>query len=347
MAPTTKTWGCCKEEKDDDFSLSCSKCSKMFHCTCVGLDNRIFTPKETACWKCPVCLNMLPEGHKNVSIFRGSKKQAVNPSQQVQIETSLTREDVGEIVESVMSIQFSELLSKVNTSIVSALNSKFKPIQDEIGEMMKAMDHMNEQFEYMRQEHKTTQENIKTLKDENDKLRTTVIDLSGRVNLLEQHARAKNIELQCIPEKQQENVINIVKDLGQAIKCVIDEKHIINCTRVAKLQRDSNRPRSIIVEFVSPRLRDEFIAAAINYNKTNPTNKLNSSILGISGPKSQIYVSEHLSPANKALHAASRIKAKQMNYKFVWVKNGRIFVRKNDASSYIWIKDNNALDKMV
>ncbi|KAJ0175788.1 hypothetical protein K1T71_001384 [Dendrolimus kikuchii] len=354
MTSSNVNWGCCGEGKDEEHHLPCTKCSKIYHLECVGLEIDNITSKKTAAWKCPVCLSLQPRGNKtdntlirNVPATRSYKRVAVNSPPNLQHEPTLTREDVTEIVEGVMSSQFNEMLSKMNSTLLGAFDNKLQPIQDEICEMVKAMDYINVQFEDIRREHKISQDDIKALKSENENLKTTMINLENRLSQLEQHARAKNIELQCVPEKNTENLINIITDLGKVIKCDVNEKNIIKCTRVAKLQRDTNRPRSIIVEFVTPRIRDDFIAGVAKYNKNNPTNKLNSSLIGIPGPKTQIFVAEHLSPTNKSLHAAARLKAKQMNYKFIWIKNGRIFTRKNEESPYIWIKDNSCLDKIV
>ncbi|CAH2097388.1 unnamed protein product [Euphydryas editha] len=79
----------------------------------------------------------------------------------------------------------------------------------------------------------------------------------------------------------------------------------------------------------------------------NENEKLNSSHLGYAGLKSPVYVVEHLSPNNKALHAAARIKAKEMNYKYVWVRNGKIFVRKNEGAELIQIRNKNSLSKII
>lgn len=354
MASHSQKWGCCQEVYEGENFLTCSKCKEMYHFACIGLDENLMTPKKSSSWKCPTCVTQIPKGKKNdntpvrnVNTTRGNKRQAVNSPPISRRDDLLTREDVSDIVQEIIQSQFNDMLSKLNSTLNEALNTKLKPIQNEISEMIKSMEHMNEQFEEVLKEHKNTQEALETLKIENMNLKTTVSDLNIRLNQLEQHSRAKNIELQCVPEKKHENLINIVTEIGKVIKCDINEKNIINCTRVAKIQRDTNRPRSIIVELSNSRLRDEMLAGIIKYNKTNPNNRLNSSLIGIPGVKSMIYAAEHLSPANKSLHAATRIKAKQMQYKFIWVRNGRIYVRKNDESAFIWIKDTSFLDKIV
>lgn len=116
------------------------------------------------------------------------------------------------------------------------------------------------------------------------------------------------------------------------MSCELTENNIHHVTRVAKGDPISSRPKSIVVQFNSPRIRDTFLAASIQYNKTNPEDKLNSHVLGISGKKESIFIAEHLSPTNKMLHAEARNKGKNKNYKFVWVQNGKIFVRKSEGS---------------
>ncbi|CAH2211129.1 jg3024 [Pararge aegeria aegeria] len=74
--------------------------------------------------------------------------------------------------------------------------------------------------------------------------------------------------------------------------------------------------------------------------------KLNTSHLGIPGIKRAIYVMEHLSLKNKKLHAATRLAAKEQKYEYVWIRNGRIFVRKNNESGALWIKNTEALSNL-
>ncbi|CAG4970647.1 unnamed protein product [Colias eurytheme] len=125
-----------------------------------------------------------------------------------------------------------------------------------------------------------------------------------------------------MPEKRNENLYNIVTQLGNVVNCNIGEKDILHCTRVAKSNKSNSRPRSIVVQLMSTKMRDQLLASILKYNQNNPHDKLNSTHLGCETQRSPVYVMEHLSPANKALHAATRIKAKEMGYKYVWVRNG-------------------------
>lgn len=83
---------------------------------------------------------------------------------------------------------------------------------------------------------------------------------------------------------------------------------------------------------VTPQTRDTVVAAVIRFNrsKKRTEDKLNAVYLGFPNNKRPVYVSEHLTLANKKLHAATRATAKEKGYKYVWIRNGRIFIRKNN-----------------
>ncbi|VVC97192.1 unnamed protein product [Leptidea sinapis] len=93
-------------------------------------------------------------------------------------------------------------------------------------------------------------------------------------------------------------------------------------------------------------MRDTLLAACLNYNKSNPENKLNTVDLGIGGNKQQIYVVEHLSPNNRNLQAQARKFKRDHLYKYLWVRNGRVLLRKDDATPAIWVKNSETLSTL-
>lgn len=173
---------------------------------------------------------------------------------------------------------------------------------------------------------------IHRLEEDNKQLHSAISDLTIRLSRTEQHMRENNVEVNGVPEHKSENLVKTIMQLASIVKTSIKEDDIINVTRVAKIDKSSDRPRSIIAKFQSVRHRDSLLAAVAAYNKCNKDDKLNSRHLGLGGPKASVFVSEHLIPSTKALHASTRLKAREMKYKFVWVRNGRVYVRKNEES---------------
>ncbi|KAF9414516.1 hypothetical protein HW555_007590 [Spodoptera exigua] len=61
----------------------------------------------------------------------------------------------------------------------------------------------------------------------------------------------------------------------------------------------------------------------------------------------KVYVCEHLSPDCKYLHAATRLKAKELKFKYVWVKYGRVYMRKDDRAGHILVKNVDFLNNIT
>lgn len=75
---------------------------------------------------------------------------------------------------------------------------------------------------------------------------------------MEQRAQASNVEVQCVPEAKNENVITLIKQLSNSVGFNIQDNEIAHCTRIAQINPKSSRPRSIAVQLSSTLVRDRF-----------------------------------------------------------------------------------------
>lgn len=247
----------------------------------------------------------------------------------------MTLDNVKQLIQEEMDIFF----NKLEKNFTKILETKTKEMFKEINAIKDSVSFINNQYEDLKYELQGKLTQIKELADDNDKLRSTVTDLNNRLNIIEQHTRMSNLEIQCLPEHKSENLPNIILQIGKVTGSNISDSDIHKCTRIAKLNPDSVRPRSVIVKFSCPRTRDKYLAAAIKFNKTNKDEKLNTSHIGIGGEKKPIFIVDHLTPELKKIHASARLTAKKLNYKYVWIKNGRVFLRKMDNSEHIVVKN--------
>lgn len=284
--------------------------------------------------------------------MRAAKRQALGSPDPNSVSATVsdrpvTTRQVRDIVQEVIGKEIGAFVQQITGSFKDILNIELKPIKDDVQELTRAVDHMSNQYDDILKELESTKEKVKVLENDNHSLNVVVDDLKKRINQIEQHARSSNVEIQCVPERKNENLLSIITTLGKAVDCPTAGQNVSHCSRIAKFDSNSSRPRSIVVQFSNPRFRDELLAATIKFNKLrNGQEKLNVSHLGINDLKDPIYVTEHLSPANKDLHAAARQVKKAKKYQYLWVRNGKIFMRKNETSNYILIKDKQTLDKL-
>lgn len=364
MAEKQTSWGCCNIIKDkDDKHMQCIECKKKYHFGCLGIDS---STKVYTDWNCPKCSRPKLKGTNNdetpvkPSISRtnykitdsnvtkrSSKRQALSSPTSPVISEGLSQELIRNVINEAINKQMSNLMIDINKTIKNSISTHFKNLENKFEELQTSVSFISNQYDDMKKQLDTHLELVNKLKQENQTLQCAVTNLQNKVNLMEQHARANNVEIQCVPESKNENIINVIKQLSKSVGFNIKDNEIAHCTRIAKINPKTTRPRSIIVQLSAPMIRDQLLAAVIKFNKSNPSNKLNTSHLGIAGNKVPVYVCEHLSASNKSLHAAARQKAKELNYKHIWVRNGRIFMRKTDNSDYKLINSVECLNKLT
>lgn len=334
--------GCFSSIKDENYA-SCKQtgCSNVYCHLCIDIE----TTKTCPSWKCPECQAKVKKGSDNSATPLRKTHQNVTTRKPVpaQSQCLISIEEMRNMIREEIKITIKESLCDFRAEI----NQQLCDFRDQVKDFKRSIEYFNEQFEKFNTEKATYIQNIQTVSKENEVLRSELNALTVRFNLMDQLSRSANIELQCVPERKAENLLCMVKQLSTTVKSPVTDNDITYCSRIAKINSSSNRPRSILVKFGHPRTRDAFIAACYKYNKTHENDKLNSSHAGIkSSVKSRIFVAENLSPENKLLHAAARDKAKQLDYKFVWVRGGRIFVRKSENSNYILVKNYETLEKL-
>lgn len=226
-------------------------------------------------------------------------------------------------------------------------NTEIRDIQHQLTRLDETIAHFKTEYDKLKAECELQKSDITQLKKDNEQLRILSTDLAHRMNIAEHLSRTCNVEIQCVPEHKNENVYNILHNLANTIKCPLSDSDINHCTRIAKINKKNPRPGSILVKFSNRRLRDTFLAGVIKFNRNNPNDKLNTGHLGYaSEKKSPVFVSEHLPLGTKRLHAEARRKAKELDYRFCWVRDGKVFLRKTENSNYILIKDQQVLNKL-
>lgn len=253
---------------------------------------------------------------------------------------SASRSDIQVMIRDEMRFIMDEFMEKFKNT----LNVEIRELRDQITDFKDSLGFLSAQYDSMNSDMVAQNSIIKQLKTENQQLRSEVNVLSNRVRQMDQLSRSANLEIQCVPEHKAENVLSIVRQLGQVVKYPISDSDISYCSRVAKSNPKSSRPRTILAKFNTPRTRDSLLAATIQYNKDHPDEKLNTSILGLDDKKIAVFVTENLTVENKNLHAAARLRAKELNYKFVWVRGGRVYMRKSVETETVFIRNMDSIN---
>lgn len=373
MAPSNICAGCHNELPKKDY-LCCHICKLKYDLDCANVPRKRFiemVARQKASFRCPECTRRQPKiGIANTSLqscansddsthYPSSQEaspeseppcsdnvtQRIKPSQKPpsqipEPEPFVTEKKLRGILQQELSSVLTVTIKRLVTSELNNLTERVTGFQDTIS-------FLNRQYEDIKSSLEEKNIAIANLKKDNEKLKSTVTDLTNRLSSMEIHVRENNIMINGIPENRSENLFETVLQIAKTVDCPLTQEDIQHVTRVAKITNNNNRPRSVVAKLCSPRKRDIVLAAVSKFNKKNAQDKLNSHHLGIGGTKKPIFVSEHLTSANNALYAATRLKAKEMQYKFVWIRNGRVFTRKNENCQALLIKNIETLNLLT
>lgn len=351
--------------------MECRQCKGKYHLHCLNIRKDQFLALSKECrttWLCPHCNNITRRTRCNPNT---SVTQNQVPPSDESVNMSMDSSDRVASVDTASAVSEEPVTmdkirqlfdDRLNSSLTAFMHSFRAALHEDVRVMVQAemkstvqelKNDFNQTITFISDEQATLKtqinnkdETIKKLETENLKLQADLVKLNSRLSSMEKMSRGLNIELQAVPESRNENVMSLFKKICETVDVHIDDPCIQACRRVAKMDAKSNRPRNILVTLSSPRLRDTILSSVHRYNKSHPKDPLSTRHLGLPGETRKIYVTEHLSPECKSLYAQTRKIAKEKNYKYVWVKYARIYMRKNDESGHIYVKDLSTLNKL-
>ena len=158
------------------------------------------------------------------------------------------------------------------------------------------------------------------------------------VNTVEQRSLDKTIEISGYPYDKDEDTMTILKNIGDAIDYPLSEDMIDDLYR---RKPNANFPGILVVSFVRKREKLAFYRAA------RAKKNLSSRMLGFNlGEPSRVYVNDALTYRNRKLLMTCKEFKRQNGFKFVWVRNGQILMKKDEGASVEVIKSAEALQRI-
>lgn len=339
-------------------TLQCQLCTGVYHYVCLGIKKEQFVAlnkNQLTSWTCSACVNITRRNNASNVLPSGAAAAAPSciaaPSKPYSSQEEVTIDKISTLLDQKLHSSLSAFMEHLRNTLKEDIKKLVRAevrLEIEVlkGEFTATTDFICDEQTRLRSEIDSKNNIIQNLESQNNELQKEVNLLHGRISSIEKMSRSCNVEIQAVPESRNENVLSLLKNLCEKLKVTLDDSSIHSCRRVAKMNTSSDRPRNILVTLSSPRLRDSLLSAAHRYNKANSNDTLSSRHLGIPGESRRIYLVEHLSPECKSIHAAARKTAKDKNYKYVWVKYGRVYVRKDDESGCIYIKNLDSLNKL-
>lgn len=371
----------CKSALKDKNYLNCNTCKSDLCFTCLGLTKEMcksLNNEQIKSLTCPYCKNVNNKRRQRIinddtPCRQLSHEQSFNESA---ADASFTIQDTGAGPATVGVSAYSNLInepvsmesisklfdlkmapdSTIMTNLRSALNKDIekmvtahvnKAIENLKSEFTSTTDYLSAEQNDLRSEISEKDNEIKKLQSDLTKSQDSLAKLQSRVSTIEKISRDLNLEIHEVPESKNENLMAVFKKLCECVQVNIPDCDVRACRRVAKMDATSKRPRNVLVTLSSQRLRDLVLSSVTRYNKAHPKERLASTHIGFTGETRRIYVAEHLSPESKEVHSAARKFCRENNFKFVWVRFGQIYIRKNEQSPPVHVKNIDVLSKLT
>lgn len=301
---------CCADmtRVSENNKILCKQCEAWFHIKCVNMKKNeleaIISSKYK--WKCDSCVK---------------KKSSL-------IDSAAGGADKTEKLDTIEKLLL-DLVSQVRE-----LKDQFKEQQKSLEYTHDKLDDQGKLINTTNEELKKIKVEVEQLKTENVNLRAVNENLQSRVNHLEIYSRRNCVEIHGIPQlSKNENLLSIIQDVGRALHFPITDTMLDAYHRMKSTQNQKNAAPGIIIKFCRRVDVEEFFRRK-KIKRTLTTRDLN---IGLQGEANPVYINESLSPSQRQLFYHCRQFKLKNSTKYLWTKNGIIYMRGNENSQVVQI----------
>ncbi len=289
---------CSRTLNSQDYQILCCKCKIWQCCKCTSLSNKEI--KNYPSDKNYTC--------KNCSNVRRSVQISNNNS------TASTSNSINNNAQSLSQSeeeQDDKELSLIDVvAILRDLGAKIESIQEENRNLVRMLEKRDNELEECERK---------------------IENLEHKIDKLEQKDKAFNVVIKNVPRSTNENCSDIVHKISELIgfNCENSANNYV-AHRISKKQYSP-----ILVRFKNMAMKDEMMEKIKN-KKEITLDELE--FTDYNEDYGKVYVNHDLTAFRRELFMKAKAKQKQLKYKFLWISNGDILMRKTNDSNKIFIR---------
>lgn len=291
---------CLKNITSKQTKIECNGCKSWFHGGCVDLsaEDISYYSSENEVWRCITCT-------------KERRRSMQAESELAKSDPKLT--DVIALLQE-MRLENKEQIKRLETDLGKSVETCHEKI-DEIKNTLQSQNKTLKAFE----------EKYSEILQGNIRLQKKVNELEARLDDAEQYSRSNMMEINGIFERENEEVIDVVKAVGNYLNCPITDEMVDICHRVG--QKGRERPRGIIVKFTRRTIKEDLL------KKRRIKRNFNTKDIGITDrPAEVIYMNDSLTQRRRKILNEARAVKKEKGFQFLWVRNGNILLRTHEGA---------------
>lgn len=200
--------------------------------------------------------------------------------------------------------------------------------------MESSLEHMSSQYDSLLKAIEAQKEDIKTLQTttvnlgtKSESLADEVAQMKLTIESLEEYSRRSNIEIHGIPQSNNENLRDVLNNCAD--KFGLTKPMDGQLEAIHRIRARAGATPPILVRFSNRSIRDTWLAKRLQLKSD------------------KIFINENLTSYVKKLLWMAKNAAREKAYKFVWVKNGKVFARKQEGAGVIRIENEASIAKMT
>lgn len=243
-----------------------------------------------------------------------------------------------------------EMLTKMITPIAARLDSvekKLTDIKDQNTKIQTSNNEIGSSLDCLFHQIKEVEKKMDRLERERQITQTQITQLEEKNDSLERIIRKTSVEIRGVPKRAKEvkqDLLDMVNSLMRTTELEFAPGDIKDVFRLPT--KDTATTSTVVLEFTNIFIKDKFLKSTKKYNSYHKPSQLSSTHLGLTGTQTPLFISEHLTSKAKRLLFLARNFAQTENYRFCWVSNGRIFLRKKEGERHILVKNESTLQQL-
>lgn len=121
------------------------------------------------------------------------------------------------------------------------------------GRLTALLEELLRKIEVQSQKLANYEKNVEAIQQENVCLRSKVGSLQTQLDDVEQYSRMNSLEINGIPEENNEHMVDIIKMVGKVLGIEIEEEHIDACYRLEAIKEGKTRDHRLVYSQVKKR----------------------------------------------------------------------------------------------
>lgn len=299
---------------------------------------KTFSSTRKAAWKCEYCRNKTNSNNNNGT----QDKQEQNREQVIDLCKEQVKAANDTMFPNMENTPKHFQKQIYEPDLMQDIKNALLELQKTVLNINKNLENLTNATESIREEMQTINVKINELQIENNEKTKQITALETKINNLEQQNLANCIEISNATTNTKVSAREAVLAIARAANItmvnsdVLDAYHLKNKNKIVAKLSSLSVKRELMQNVRERKLSTQHLN--LDKEASNVTNN--------SARKKIIYVNDQLTAVNKKLLWLTKNQAKSKNWKFVWVKDGKILAKKTENSSVKYIYCETDIEKI-